>query len=63
MGAWPAPDPEWQATAIAGLLAIADDISDGTREMVVRPACIMVHAESPDVVTVLRILHAAQQWP
>ncbi len=36
---------------------------EGTREMVVRPNYIVVYAESPDVVTILRILHAAQQWP
>lgn len=36
---------------------------DGTREMVVRPNYIVVYAESADAVTVLRILHAAQQWP
>jgi len=36
---------------------------DGTREMVVRPNYIVVYAESPDAVTILRILHAAQQWP
>lgn len=36
---------------------------DGTREMVVRPNYIVVYAESPEIVTVLRILHAAQQWP
>ena len=35
----------------------------GSREMVVRPNYIVVYAESPDAVTVLRILHAAQQWP
>lgn len=36
---------------------------DGTREMVVRPNYIVVYAESPEMVTILRILHAAQQWP
>lgn len=36
---------------------------DGTREMVVRPNYIVVYAETPKTVTVLRILHAAQQWP
>ena len=35
----------------------------GTREMIVRPNYIVVYSESPDAVTVLRILHAAQQWP
>ncbi|KZZ71455.1 addiction module antitoxin, partial [Sulfitobacter sp. HI0129] len=31
---------------------------DGTREMVVRPHYIVVYAEDPDTVTILRILHA-----
>ena len=36
---------------------------EGTREMVVRPNYIVVYAESPEIVTILRILHAAQLWP
>jgi len=36
---------------------------DGTHEMVVRPNYIVVYAETPEVVTILRVLHAAQQWP
>ncbi len=36
---------------------------DGTREMVVRPNYIVVYAVRPEVVTILRVLHAAQQWP
>lgn len=89
-------DLEWQASAIADLLAIIDYISDdnpdaaqalkdeieaktsrlpehpqmyregrvdGTREMVVRPNYIVVYSESPVAVTILRVLHAAQQWP
>ena len=36
---------------------------DGTREMVVRPNYIVVYAESRDLVTILRVLHSAQQWP
>lgn len=35
----------------------------GTREMVVRPNYVVVYAESSSVVTILRVLHAAQQWP
>lgn len=35
----------------------------GTREMVVRPNYVVVYSENPDVVTILRVLHAAQQWP
>jgi toxin ParE1/3/4 len=33
---------------------------NGTRELVVRPNYIVVYAETPAVVTVLRVLHAAQ---
>ena len=36
---------------------------DGTRELVVRPNYIVVYAEAQEVVTVLRVLHAAQMWP
>ena len=36
---------------------------DGTRELVVRPNYVVVYIESPSVITLLRILHAAQQWP
>ena len=35
----------------------------GTREMVVRSNYIVIYAEDAQAVTVLRILHAAQQWP
>lgn len=35
----------------------------GTREMVVRRNYIVVYTETPEVVTVLRVLHAAMQWP
>ncbi len=35
----------------------------GTREMVVRPNYIVVYTEDDRVVTILRALHAAQQWP
>ena len=37
--------------------------TDGTREMVVRRNYIVVYAEDPGTVTILRVLHAAQQWP
>ena len=36
---------------------------DGTREMVVRSNYIVVYAEDPRTVTILRVLHAARQWP
>lgn len=35
----------------------------GTRELVVRPNYLVIYAENPDTVTILRVLHAAQQWP
>jgi len=35
----------------------------GTREIVVRPNYAMVYRVQGDVVEVLRVLHAAQQWP
>ena len=35
----------------------------GTREIVVRPNYVMVYRVIGDVVEVLRVLHAAQQWP
>ena len=36
---------------------------NGTRELVVRPNYIVVYTETPTMVTVLRVLHAAQMWP
>jgi addiction module RelE/StbE family toxin len=35
----------------------------GTREIVVRPNYVMVYREWEGGVEVLRVLHAAQQWP
>lgn len=35
----------------------------GTREIVVRPNYIMVYRVTKEFVEVLRVLHAAQQWP
>ena len=35
----------------------------GTREMVVRPNYLVVYVEDAPAVTILRVLHAAQQWP
>ena len=35
----------------------------GTREIVVRPNYVMVYRVIGDEVDVLRVLHAAQQWP
>lgn len=36
---------------------------EGTREMVVRSNYIVVYAEDSRIVTILRVLHAAQLWP
>jgi toxin ParE1/3/4 len=35
----------------------------GTREMVVRRNYVVVYAEDARTVSILRVLHAAQQWP
>jgi len=35
----------------------------GTREMVVRPNYLVIYSEDEQTVIVLRVLHAAQQWP
>ena len=36
---------------------------EGTREMVVRSNYLVVYAVDANIVTILRVLHAAQQWP
>jgi addiction module RelE/StbE family toxin len=35
----------------------------GAREFVVRPNYVMVYRVTGDLIEVLRVLHAAQQWP
>ncbi len=35
----------------------------GTREMVVLPSYVVVYAQSEQTVVILRVLHAARQWP
>ena len=35
----------------------------GTREMVVRSNYVVIYVEDARTVTILRVLHAAQQWP
>ena len=35
----------------------------GTRELVVHPNYILIYDVAGDVVRVLRVLHAARQWP
>lgn len=35
----------------------------GARELVIRRNYIVVYAETPDLVTALRVLHAARMWP
>ncbi len=36
---------------------------EGTREMVVWANYIVVYIEDPFTISILRVLHAAQQWP
>ncbi len=35
----------------------------GTREMLVRSNYLVIYTEDARAVTILRVLHAAQQWP
>lgn len=35
----------------------------GTREIVVRPNYVMIYQIAVEAVVILRVLHAAQQWP
>lgn len=35
----------------------------GTREMIVRANYIVVYAENEQTISILRVLHAARQWP
>jgi addiction module RelE/StbE family toxin len=35
----------------------------GTREMVVRSSYVVIYTEDAHAVVILRVLHAAQQWP
>ena len=35
----------------------------GTREIVVRPNYVMVYRITDNAIVILRVLHAAQQWP
>lgn len=35
----------------------------GTREIVVRPSYVMVYRVTGDLVEIVRVLHAAQEWP
>lgn len=35
----------------------------GTREIVVRPNYVMIYRIEADGITILRVLHAARQWP
>ncbi|MBT9369763.1 type II toxin-antitoxin system RelE/ParE family toxin [Rhizobium sp. CSW-27] len=36
---------------------------EGTREMVVRSNYVVIYREDESAVSILRVLHAAQQWP
>ncbi len=31
--------------------------------MLVRPNYLVIYSETPETVTILRVLHAAQMWP
>ncbi len=35
----------------------------GTREMVVHRNYLVIYVENKDVISILRVLHGAQQWP
>ncbi len=35
----------------------------GTREMIVHRNYLVIYAEDKDVISILRVLHGAQQWP
>lgn len=35
----------------------------GTREMIVKSKYIVVYTETPEVISIVRILHAAREWP
>ncbi len=35
----------------------------GTREMIVHRNYLVIYAEAKDVISILRVLHGAQQWP
>ncbi len=37
--------------------------AEGTRELVVHPNYIIIYQVTPDAVTILRLLHARQQYP
>lgn len=36
---------------------------NGTREMVAHPNYVVIYSDDADTVTILRVLHTAQQWP
>lgn len=36
---------------------------DGTRELVAMANYLVVYQYTPDIIHILRVLHAAQQWP
>ncbi|MDR1920712.1 MAG: type II toxin-antitoxin system RelE/ParE family toxin [Candidatus Adiutrix sp.] len=35
----------------------------GLREMVIKKNYVVVYSENPETITVIRVLHAARQWP
>ena len=36
---------------------------DGSRELVTLSNYVVVYQDAPDLIRILRVLHAAQQWP
>ncbi len=36
---------------------------NGTREMVIRPNYVIIYRETDTEIVILRVLHAARQWP
>ncbi len=44
-------------------MAFREGRVEGTRELVVRPNYVVVYLVDPKTISILRVLHAAQQWP
>jgi toxin ParE1/3/4 len=53
-------------TTLSGVLRLSSDWPGrvaGTQEMVVRRNHVVLYAENARAVSILRVLHGAQQWP
>lgn len=44
-------------------MAFREGRVEGTRELVVRPNYVVVYLVDSQTISILRVLHAAQQWP